>query len=410
VSAASKNLVWLLWTRGFRSFATAFLTVIFPLYLARLGYSAATIGFILAVSGFVTVVLVAWVGYVGDRWGRKPILVGLGLLAAIGGLGLTWSGAVWVAILASGLGGIGRGGGAGSGGSWGPVFPAEQPLVADSVPLARRTYAFGQLSFVGVLAGAVGSLVAVVPAVLHAQGWPWLPAYRVLFGFSALVSLGMVGLALKIQEPPLRPPQAEDSAPFSLAQLVGRLGLTNALNGLGFGFLGPLLTYWFYRRFGVGPKELGVLYTVVNLAAAWPYLWSANLQARWGAVRTVVFTRAVSLVMLAGMIWAGRFWIAGALYTLRMVFNSLGMPARQSYVMGVSAQHYRSRAAAWGSLPSQVTAMISPAIAGATMDSFLDVPIVGAVVFMGLNLVTYYWAFRRVSSPDDRVSRSGQGG
>lgn len=394
----SQNLRWLYYGRALRSFATSFLTVIFPLYLARAGYSAVSIGFILGLSGAVTVVLVAVVGLAADSWGRKRVIIGLAGLAALGGAGLAITSSFWVSVLASGLGGVGRGGGAGSGGSWGPVFPAEQPLVADSVAPQNRTQAYGQLSFIGVLAGAAGSLIAGVPAYLHANGWTWLNAYRLLFAVSVMVSLAMIAVSWPIREPrgsiPEKPVPA--SSALSVGQLVGRLGLTNALNGLGFGFLGPLLTYWFYRRYGVGPAEIGIIYTVVNLASAWPYLWSAAITRRLGSVQTVVVTRAMGLVMLALMMIAPTYWIAGLLYTLRMAFNSLGMPARQAYVMGVSKARYRSRISAFGSLPSQITAMVSPVIAGTLIDHFLNVPIVGAVMFMGLNLVTYYYAFRHV--------------
>ncbi len=397
------NLRWLLLGRILRSFSTAFLTVIFPLYLARAGYSATKIGFVLAISGGVTVLLVAGVGLAADAFGRKRVIMSLAGLAVLGGIGMAWSPVFWVVVLASGLGGVGRGGGAGSGGSWGPVFPAEQPLVADSVEPQQRTRAFGQLSFVGVLAGAAGSLVAAIPDILHSHGMSWIVSYRWLFGASALIALAMVLATIPIEEPPHIIDAEQPSTPIPVRRLVGRLGFTNALNGLGFGFLGPLLTYWFYRRYGVGPAEIGIVYTVVNLASAFPYLWSAPLTRILGAVRTVVVTRAVSLIMLALMIWAPTFWIAGMLYTLRMAFNSLGMPARQSYVMGVSDARYRSRVSAFGSLPSQVTSMISPAIGGALMDSFLETPIVGAVLFMGLNLVAYYFAFRHVPAQGEEA-------
>lgn len=392
----TSNLRWLLTGRVLRSFSTSFLTVIFPLYLARAGYSAAKLGLVLAISGAVTVFLVAGVGLAADAWGRKRMIIGLAALACLGGVGMAWSPMFWVVVLASGLGGVGKGGGAGSGGSWGPVFPAEQPLVADSIEPQNRTQAFGQLSFVGVLAGAAGSLVAGIPELLHAQGLSWLASYHWLFGASSVVALAMILVTLPIREPQHDAHPDQPMTPIPVRRLVGRLGLTNALNGLGFGFLGPLLTYWFYRRYGVGPAEIGIVYTIVNLASAFPYLWSAPLAKILGAVRTVVVTRAISLVMLILMVWAPNFWIAGLLYTLRMAFNSLGMPARQSYVMGVSDPRYRSRVSAFGSLPSQVTSMISPAIGGALMDTFLDIPLVGAVVFMGLNLVTYYYAFRNV--------------
>ncbi|MHB1981392.1 MAG: MFS transporter [Sulfobacillus sp.] len=395
----AQNLRWLYMGRALRSFVTAFLTVIFPLYLAQSGYGASRIGLALALSGLMTLLLVAAVGPIGDRLGRRRVIIGLSVLAVAGGAAMASSASFLVVVLASGLGGVGRGGGAGSGGSWGPLFPAEQPLMAAAVRPEERTGAFGILSFIGVMAGAAGSLVAAVPAILVQSGMGWLPAYRVLFWVGAILAIGMVLVALGLRE--ARPSAVETAAEprqtLSFRQLLGRLAVTNGLNGLGFGFLGPMLTYWFYRRYGVGPAEIGLLYTIINLASAIPYLGSSRLTAYLGsAVRTITLTRAAGLVAMATMIFMPSFWWAGAAYTVRMMLNSLGMPARQSYVMGVAAERYRSRIAAYSSLPSQAGAIISPAIGGALMDSVIDIPIFGSVFFMGLNVITYYLAFRNV--------------
>ncbi len=402
----SQNLKWLYANRALRSFATAFLTVIFPLYLAVSGYSAAKIGMVLTLSGIVSVVLLAGVGLFGDLVGRKRAIVILSLLSLIGSLVMSGWNNFWLIVLASGLGGVGKGGGAGSGGSWGPLFPAEQPLLTEAVTPENRTTVFGRISFVGVLAGALGSLVAAIPEILHKNGTPWLFGYHLLFMFSALLSLLMMVVVWPIQEAhkSSENERLDNDAPppINVRQLTQRLGLTNALNGLGFGFLGPLLTYWFYRRYGAGPAELGVLYTIINLSTAVPYLLASWVSHRFGAVRAVTYTRIISIACLAVMPFMPTFWLAGLGYLLRMVFNSMGMPARQSYAMGVSNPRYRSRVAAFSNLPSQLTAMLSPAIGGSEMESFLDFPVYGAVFFMGLNVIAYYFAFRHIVPPEEQ--------
>lgn len=403
---SNRNLQWIYIGRALRSFITALLTVIFPLYLAKEGYSATRLGLVVALSGAITVLLVAGVGLFADFYGRRRAIIGLAFLSAVGGLIMGMSHAFIWAVLASGLGGVGRGGGAGSGGSWGPVFPAEQPLVSESVPADKRTLAFGRISFIGVLAGAAGSLVSGAPQWLHQAGWHWTSGYRLLFFVAAALSLIMMASVLPISERPPQDSTDEVPPPIPLKTLMGRLGLTNALNGLGFGFLGPLLTYWFYRRYGVGAAEIGVLYTAINLAAAFPYLWSSVLAKRLGAVKTVTITRGIGLIMMLAMVFMPSFVLAGLFYLLRMVFNSLGMPARQSFVMGVSERRYRSRVSAFSSLPSQITSMITPAVGGAMMDTFLDTPIVGAVVFMGLNLVTYWYSFRHVPESSSQATKT----
>lgn len=406
------NLRWLYAGRIIRSFATAFLTVVFPLYLAQQHDSSTTVGLVLTLGSVLGAALVAAVGVFGDRVGRRPVLVAVGLLGTVGAAALAVSPNLAVVVVASGLGGIGRGGGAGSGGAFGPFFPAEQPLLAASVPPVERTRAFGRLGFLGVLAAAAGSLVAGVPDLLHHAGLSWLASYRLVFLIGAAASLAVAAVSIPLREPPRRPMPATGTAPpadpeatpagLSTRQLVGRLGLTNALNGFGFGFLGPLLTYWFHVRFGAGPAEVGTLYTIVNLASAAPYLGAHRLTDRLGAVRTVAVTRAASVAMLAAMALAPDFAVAGLLLALRTVANSLGLPARQSYTMGAADERRRGTVAALGTLPSMVTSSVSPVVGGALMGSFVDIPIVGAAVFMAANAATYYLSFRRAPLPHER--------
>lgn len=428
------NLSWLYAGRATRSFATAFLSVVFPLYLAQLHESGTTVGTVLTIGSLIGAGMVTAVGVLGDRIGRRPVLIGVGLVGAAGALALAGSTNLAVVVVASGLGGIGRGGGAGSGGAFGPFFPAEQPLLAASVPAVERTRAFGRMSFIGSVAAAAGSLVAGLPSVLHHAGMSWTDAYRVLFLAGAAASLLVVAVSLPLREdrpghrpedrpgdrPGDRPPvpapapvpgdaPAVGPSGLSTRVLVGRLGLTNALNGFGFGFVGPLLTYWLHVRYGVGPAEVGALFMAVNLVSAFPYLGAHHLTARLGTVRTVVLARSSGLVVLLAMTVAPNFAVAGVLLCLRIMLNSLSVPARQSFAMGAVDERHRGTVAALTSLPSMVTASASPAIGGALMGVFVDTPIIGAVVFMGANVVVYYYAFRNAPLPEevaDRLARA----
>lgn len=408
-TVAVRNLPWLYAGRAARSLATAFLTVIFPLYLARVGMGTAEVGLVLSLSGVVSMGLVVAVGLAADLYGRRRALLALSALTAIGAFLLAWLPlGPLIAIVASGLGGVGRGGGAGSGGAWGPVFPAEQPLLAAAAPSHDRTRVFGLISFVGVLAGAAGSLVAGVPELLAGHGIGLVIGYRLLFALGGGLGVAMIAFTLPIREARPEPHAAAAPAtPLSVRQLIGRLSVTNGLNGFGIGFLGPIFTYWLYLRFGVGSAEIGVLYAIVNLAAAFPYLISSSLVRRLGAVRTVVWTRLAGVAALVVMPFLPSFLWVGVAYTLRLILNSLGMPARQSFTMAVSDERYRSRVAAFGSLPSQVTSLVSPAVAGVVMESWLDFPLFGAALFIAANAVAYHFAFHRVAVPGENLTPAG---
>lgn len=403
------NLRWLMTGRFLRSYATSYLTVVFPLYLVARHEPSSTIGLVLAAGSIMAAGMTAAVGVGGDHFGRKPMLVALGVLGAGAALVLALPVPLVVVMVASGLGGIGRGGSAGSGGAWGPFFPAEQPLLAASVPAERRTGAFGRLGFVGVLGATLGSLTAALPRLLQSDGASLMDGYRLLFVVAAVVSAGVAASSLLLVEPARAAPTGGTNplaSHLTTRALVGRLGVTNALNGFGLGFVGPLLTYWFYVRFHAGAAEVGLLYTAVNVASAVPFLGAARLTRRLGSVQTVVVTRGASVVVLLGMAVAPDLAVAGALLALRMVLNSLGLPARQSYVMAQADEGRRGTVAAMSQLPSVITSSVSPAVAGALIGVFQDVPIVGAAVFMGANTVAYHLSFRH-APPADETGEAG---
>ncbi len=442
-----RDLLLLFGGRAVRSISQSFLAIVVPLYLARLGYSAVQIGVLFSAGAIASALLATAVGLLSDRLGRKTLLILIALLSVGGGLAFALSGSFIVLVVAGALGTIGRGGGAGSGGAAGPFAPAEQALIGEHAGDEARTSAFGVVSFVGVLAGAAGSLLALVPAALKAvAGTSLLDGYRVLFLLSALLGVALALVIAPVREHRSAPasekgsetakvarsagppaPQIEahssDRASDDAADRPGPLGLsrsswkviwrfmvTNATNGLAIGVLGPFVVYWFYRRFGADAAEMGVLFFVINLAGAVPDLFASRFARRLGAVKAVVATRSVSVVLLAIMAIMPSFALAAAIYLVRMVVNTLANPIRQSYLMGIIDPRDRSSAAGLSNLPSQVGAAVSPSIAGYLMQEVaLAVPLELAAVLQGINAILYYLFFRDIHPPEELREESHSG-
>jgi MFS family permease len=325
-----------------------------------------------------------------------------------------------VLTAAAALGTIGRGGGAGSAGAFGPYYPAEQPLIAEQTNDELRTQVFGVLSFVAVLGGAAGSLVAAAPRLmLHRFGLPIIEGYRVLFGLTALIGIVMALLVVPVRESHRGAHHFGGHAEGGRAKrdhtgklvlglsrrswrLVGRFMIAGATNGLAIGMLGPLLVYWFYRRFGVDAASIGNLYFWLNLLAAAPYLLSGRLASRFGSVIAVVLCRTIASVLMIVMVLMPSFWLAGLVYGGRMIFNTLSLPIRQSFLMGVIEPRERSSAAGMASFPTQVGSMISPYIAGYLMQQVsLEMPLELAAMLQGINALLYYAFFHRVRPPEE---------
>ena len=189
-----------------------------------------------------------------------------------------------------------------------------------------------------------------------------------------------------------------------------KLSLTGALNGFGFGFFSSFISYWLYRRYGATTGEIGAAFAVVSLSSALPYLLSSPLARRMGAVNAVTATRLVSVLLLALWPLMPNFLLASFIYILRMAFNSLAMPVRQSYVMGIAPPEERSSVAGLTAISTIASSSISPSITGYVMqDISLNLPFEFSAIFQLANAALYYYFFRGIVPPEEEHLQTVQG-
>lgn len=397
------DVEWIISAQVFRNFFAAMLAVIVPLSLANDGYSVTQVGITLSVGSFLTTGMMIAIGFFSDRIGRRRTLLFLGLFAIIGTALMAWNGQPLLMAVAIGFTAVGSGGGAASGGSSMPSFPPTQALLADRLKPEWRNTAFVALFFLSVLAGAVGSFCATIPHTLHANGLAWSAAYRVMFIGVTVFSCFYLAVVAQIRETPRTAVRIPSLSAF---KLIGKLWVTNSLTGLSWGVMGTFLTYWFHLRFGVGPLEVGTLYTISNVCVAVACVAATPLARRVGVVRTVVITRIGIVVLIGAMIWAPTFTLAGFFFLLRLATGAVSVPLRQSFVMGVSEQESRSAVAAFGNLPNQFTSSVAPSFGSVLVNSInIEAPLAVAGLSQLASGVAFFWAFRNTHPPDEAAKR-----
>ena len=392
------TLVWS--ARVSMSAGRALAGVVAPLYLAAMGFGGLELGELFVGVALASAVLSAGVGLLSDRVGRKPFLIVFPMLTAAAAVVFATVHSVPVLFVAAALGSFGRGSGAGAG-AVGPYQPAESALVTEIAPAEWRNSAFGRLQFGASLGALAGSLLALLGGGRHVRPEAALSTFRPAFVAIAVVSLAAGVLALWMTEPahPVRPARSErrPRLPVKSLSLLVRLAATNSVNGLAVGMIGPFLTYWFYRRFGVGSGEIGLLYAVVNAVSMSSALSASGLARRWGLVRTVAVVRALTAVLILPLVLAPSFVLAGVAYALRMVVQRAGMPLRQSYVVAMADPEERSSVAALSNVPSQVVMGLSPLASGYLLDDVsLSLPFEIAGLLQLANAAMYWYFFRRM--------------
>lgn len=406
---SSRNLALLYSAAFLRSASVGLLGVVLAVYLSRAGFSATLIGFVLAAGLAGNAAATAAASRYGDRLGRRRILVVAGVVSSFGGLGLAFihSAAVLIplAFLCM-LNGMGTDRSA--------AFAVEQAVIPGLVTDRARTWALSWYNVALDTSGALGALAGGLPVAIDTWvGLGLLPAYRWVFFFYTALNLASAALYLFLDsqvESSAAPELERVGSPISPAtkRIVGRISALFALDSAGGGFLADaLLAYWFFHRFAVNEKELGLLFFIVRLLNGLSHLGAAWLARRIGLLRTMVFTHLPSSLFLLAVPFAPNFHLAALLLFLREALVEMDVPTRQSYVAAVVQPHERVYASGITNLTRTGAWAVTASAAGALMQHVaFSAPLVlggGLKVIYDLLL---YRSFRHLKPPEERLQSS----
>jgi len=339
------------------------MTVDFALYARALGWPPVFIGGVIGAGLLFASLATALAGPVSDRWGRKPFLLGYQALSVLLALVALASARRWLLAGVAALAGYGRAA-AGAPALFGAV---EQAWLAGSIPRERLGRTFSANTACGFLGNAVGAFLGALP-----EWWDrWLPgplAFRPLFAIVAVGAACSFMLLLGTED--RAPTRAARVAPSGGMDrkgenrlLAGLAGL-NALNGLGIGLVGPLITWWLATRYGVGPKAIGTAIGVILLLSGPSALLAGRLGTRFGAIRTVVAMRGLGLALLIALPFMPTYPLAVMAYGLRTIANRGSAGQRQALILGTIAPERRGLAAAVNSVSTQLPRSLGPIVAG----------------------------------------------
>ena len=388
--------------RGIRAFAFSYLNVVFAIYLDRLGYSTVTIGIIFSVAYLSGAVLTAVWGYLSDRYGRRKILMLLALLTIVSNAIFVFFSSLYFILLAVIIANVGAGGSAGGGSGGGPFNPVEEALLAEKCQPENRTQIFGLNSFFGSVMGAVGALAAGLPQFLQERwGWDSVASYKPLFLLTILFSVGLLWVYSSISEQH-QPRASERKLSRSTGVFVTKMSILAFVDNFGAGMAGGLVSYWFFLRFGVQLKSLGLLFFISNFLAALSFL-SAPIIARWiGLVKTMAFSHGLASMIYISIPFAPTFFFAATLLAIRSFFAYMDNPLRASFTMAMVKSNERGSAAGVTSLARIVPYGISPTISTYLMQSVsLTLPLFIGGGLQLVNDVVFFLMFRHVRPPEE---------
>jgi MFS family permease len=386
-----------------RALATGMVGVLLGIYLAKVGLDATHIGIVIAagLAGGAVATLLATLR--GNHVGRRRLLITIALFGVGGAVAVMYATQPWVLAAAAFLGMVN-----GMGRDRGAALAIEQALLPTTAGDQERTKVVAWYNVLQDAGHALGSLFAGLPELLRHRGLAELDALRVPFAIYGVLILATLVLYLRLSPAVEAAPQARmiPVSPES-RRIVLRISALFTIDALGGGFLTTaLISYFFFKRFGVEEGVIGALFFGARVANALSHLGAAWLAKRIGLVNTMVFTHVPSSLLLATVAFAPTFPIAAVLFLLREGLVEMDVPTRTSYVMAVVKPEERLYASGVTSIVRMGAWAVAPSFAGLFMQGG-STGSMGMPLFIGSCLkITYdvllYRAFKKLKPPEER--------
>jgi MFS family permease len=368
------------------------LRLLFNFFLLSLGFDEADAGRLLSLTSLTALVGAFPAGFFSDRFGRKNSLFLATLLIAGATVGyVLWpnlSGFTSMSILL----GLGQS----------LLGVTTGPFLMENSGDEERTYLFSfnaglqtMSSFAGNWFGGqipawAGSLLNVAATSSQAYG-------AAILTIAISSGLALIPLArLKRQpsarqqgEPFLSPFQYARQNPRLLAMLISPMLITS----LGAGLLMPFMNI-FYRLVHIKTDAaIGALFAWGSLAMGVGLLLAPPLAERYGKIRVVVISQALSIPFLALMGFAPWFSISAGAYLVRLALMNMSNPVYQTFVMERVEREARATVASLVSMSWNFGWATSPGISGWLQINYGFNPVFGGTILCYIVAIFLYWRF-----------------
>ncbi|MBI3664758.1 MAG: MFS transporter [Acidobacteria bacterium] len=362
--------------------------LLYNLYLLDLGFNESFLGILWGAMTVGSICGSMPAGWLASRWGLGPALrLGYAGAAAVCALRAWATGRLALAALAF-LGGL-------ISSLW---VVCVAPVVAQLTPESRRPRAFSLVFALGIGMGIIGGLLGgkLPEWVLYWNLGPLGPESAraskqlALWMGSGLAALALVPtLWLKLS----RAAPEEGKSNYPRTPFMLRFLAAGAVWNLFVGAFPPFFNAYFARRFSAGTAEIGLAYSVSQLAQVTAVLVAPMLFARLGLVTGIAATQAAAALLLALVPPMRAMAPAAALYSGYMAFLWMSEPGWNSLLMNQVAPEQRSGASAMNFFVIYSTQALAAASFGAAVPRLGYSVVIMSTAAVGLSAA---WVFRRL--------------
>jgi MFS family permease len=315
----------------------------YPNYVMGLGASVASIGLFTSSFMLASAIMSPKMGAFSDAYGRKKIMI-LGIIGdiivgALTGLAPSW---YWLLLIRVINGAVSS-----------AAMLSVEALLMDSVSPTRRGEASGFIMSMGMVGRNIGPLFGgVIQSVAHSSGLILLDSYRVpYFVDAAMAAFALLLVMWKIQDVKEATrmttgthntiPLSDVKTPMSSSFKI--LLTSTFVNGVGVGFLIPVMVLFYNDKFGIEPVEIGLILSIsgfIGLLASWA---AGRLSDRAGRKPLIGVGSLLSRVCGFALPLTGDVTQAGVVLSARSLGFNISMPPLRALRADLTPPEARGR-------------------------------------------------------------------
>jgi MFS family permease len=370
------------------------------LYLNFLEYTRPQIGTLIFIMSIFSVLPLLPAGYLGDRFGRRKLIV-LGICI--------YSAGIWFLISADTLAEFYIGAAI-----WGYghslYMPAFMSFLSEKVEIERCKFLFSFQMFASMLAsGSAVLLYGFMPEMLSEfMGVTVQNGYRLVFFIGLAFTLYQLVPLVLTQKTTfegdnrqVKDVQNKKDIPKLPRRTLVLLCIPMALFGLGAGLIVPFFQVWFQWRFDTSVEDIGILWSFTQYLWAFAYLVMPNIARKRGSVRAITTVQIAAIIALLGIPASPNFIFVTIPYVTRMVLMNMTWPVFQSYSLSQIPEEHRSFTISSTNFSFNGTKALTPLIAGYLFEWSLQVPFLITAGLYIVGTAAFYIFFKK---KDDKVS------
>jgi len=367
-------------------------SLLFNFYALSLGFSKTQVGSFLTFTSLASLLGAFPAGYITDRIGRKRALLLSSVITSLSVLGLvawhTLAGFWAMNILrglAQSLAGVTLG-----------------PFLMENSRSEERTYLFSFNQGIQTIAGSVanwiggqlpfwiGGAIALAVETPVVYGWSIVAAAGASF-------LGLLPLLLLQPQPTAHQRGEVSLSPFQYTyrhagQLL-RFVAPGLITSLGAGLLIPFLNIFFNEVHLRSVAEVGALFSWSSLAMGVGLLLAPPLAERFGKIRIVVITQALSIPFLILLGFSPWYWVSAVSFLVRAALMNMSNPIYSTFVMEQAAPEARATVASLMSMSWNLGWTFSPLVSGWLQERYGFTPLFVGTIATYVIAIAMYWAF-----------------